>query len=723
MGEFSSVVKPQRRLSRVLLQTTLFLAVSLGLVSGALQVWTDLRQEKDAVQYSAQEFLQSVAPSAASAAYNFYDEAAERVVEGLFTQRAIAAVTIINEGDEMVSRSRAVERTLPAFGAITSADEVILTEDLISPADAAGETIIGSISITVDRSIVPPAIVNRMFMYFVLATFKNTMLGLLLVAVVYGALARHIVSLATVTGKWTPDRGELKVSAPPQLLAGTELEILGRRIEQLSGSALGKIKEIEELRQIALQNNSELAEKSEHLSQALEIQNIELQRSNARLKEIAEKDSLTGILNRRSFEQQSQEISERAARDGSVLSVLLLDVDHFKAYNDYYGHQTGDECLQTIAAALQSCADDHNALLARYGGEEFIILAASCDEAAAKVLGNKLHDRIHDAQIEHQRSSVSSCITISIGSASNSDLPDRQKWDLNRLISAADEALYEAKRNGRNCTEYATLELQERTRTERSARRQLLEAVEKEEFVPFFQPQYNSVTGEIAGIEVLARWRQPDGSLKGPYAFLDDAVECGFITKIDTIILKRVRDFAAEASDRGISLPRLSINVPRENLSSQTYVQNLVDFSTKCGTTVAVELLETAILDHADDVIAFQLDLLRDSDVEIEIDDFGTGHTSLVSLMALRPSRLKIAKELVLPMMESREHRKLTLSVIEIGRALDIEVLAEGVETRELAEDLTANGCPLHQGFHYARPMSGEDMLGRLSRAVSRQVA
>lgn len=718
MTELSSKVNPDRHLSRVLLQTTLYLAVSLGIVSGIMQIWTDLRQEKDAVQYSAQEFLESAAPSAASAAYNYYDEAAERTVQGLLTQRAITSVTIINEGAVMVSKSREVNRTLPKLGYVTAADVVTLTEELKSPANPTGETIIGSISITVDRSIVPPAIVNRMFIYFVLATLKNTLLGLLLVAVVYGALARHIVYLATAAGNWTPDMGRIKIPSPPKLLSGTELEVLGKRIEQLSGSALGRIDEIEKSRQIALQNNSELTEKSEHLSKALELQNIELQRSNNRLKELAERDSLTGLLNRRSFDDQSHNVLTKAIREGSELAVLLLDVDHFKAYNDFYGHQTGDECLQKIASSLEACAKACNAVLARYGGEEFIILTVSDDRSTSKLLSDDLHDAIQRAQIEHERSSVSSQITVSIGCASNSDLPDDKKWNLNRLISAADEALYEAKRGGRNRTQHASMELQERTRNERSARRRLLEAVEKEEFIPYFQPQYNAVTNQVSGIEVLARWPQADGSVAGPFLFLDTASECGYITKIDSIILNRVEDFIAEASRHGISLPRISINVPRENLLSQTYVQRVIELSKNSGAYLAVELLETAIFDQADDELDLQLDLLREAGIEIEIDDFGTGHTSLVSLMALKPSRLKIAKELVIPMLGCNKHRKLTLSTIEIAKALNIEVLAEGVETQEMADDLRSNGCILHQGYHYARPMPGSELIKLLDKRV-----
>lgn len=698
------ISQPARRLSSVLLRVTLLLAISLGIVSGVLQVWTDLRQEKDAVQLSAHEFLQSVAPSAASAAYNFYDDAAGRVADGLFTQRAITGVTIVNEGMEMVARAREVERTLPELGYVTQSDMVTITEPLLSPADPSGETVIGSITILVDRAIVPPAIVNRMLMYFVLATVKNTILGLLLVAVVYGALARHVIGLAETAGRWTPERGALNVPAPPKLLSGTELELLGNRIEELTKSASGRIQQAE-------QSNTELTEKSESLSKAIEIQNRELQRTNAQLKQMAEKDALTGLCNRRSFEERAQTIQAQALAESLELCAVLLDVDHFKAYNDYYGHQAGDECLQRVAKALNACAARHDAFVARYGGEEFVLLVASRDPKAKVHLVGDLHASIRDAAIEHERSAVSNVITVSIGCASNHTLADEEKWSVDRLISSADEALYEAKGEGRNRTKFSTPQMQQRAEEQRAARRSLMEAVQNADFVPYFQPQFDGRNGEVTGVEVLARWLRSDGSIAGPDAFFAEAVDCQFITKIDTIILERVRSSLIEMEIRGVRIPRLSLNMPKENLFSRSYMQTLIDMRNTCATPIAVELLETAVLDDASDEIAIQLDLLRDAGIEIEIDDFGTGHTSLVSLMAIKPSRLKIAKELVLPMLDSQEHHKLATSAVELGATLGIGVIAEGVENADLADELLNLGCHLQQGYHYARPMPAEDLL------------
>lgn len=704
-----------RRLSRVLLRVTLMLAVSLGLLSGALQIWTDLRQEKDAVQYSAEEFLASVAPSAASAAYNFYLPGAKRAVDGLFTQRAIAGVTIVNEGEIMVSKTREVTPTLPMFGAITASDEVVLSLPLYEPTDGGMDRVIGSISITVDRSIVAPAIVNRMFLYFVLATLKNTILGLLLVAVIYGALTRHVVSLAQAAARWSPTSGTIQVPEPPRLFAQTELEHLGDRIGQLAQTASWKIEEIEQSRAAAELSNNELTKKSDSLSQAVEAQNVVLQQANERLKELAERDALTSLLNRRSFDREAKAAFKTAIAESRSLAAVLIDIDFFKAYNDYYGHQKGDDCLVDVAEVLTNCTQADEMIVARYGGEEFIVLISGADADAASVFADTVHSQLSAADIDHQRSTVSGRLTASIGIAATADMYAGSSASLDQLISAADEALYEAKRNGRNRTELSTREIRERVSQQRLEARLLLDAIEAKAFEPFFQPQFDASSGALVGVEALVRWKQPDGRYLSPYHFLEVADDNGFTTMIDRIVLERVSEFIERVHVQGSSIPRLSVNAPRENIIDQRYVDALIDLHSRSQVQIAVELLETSIFDAPDDALAWQLDAIKDAGIQIEIDDFGTGHTSLMSLMSLRPSRLKIARELVGPMLESNEHLRLVTSVIQIGETLGIDVLAEGVETREASEKLVELGCQLQQGYVYGKPMPAHDLLELLT--------
>ncbi|MEL6378054.1 MAG: GGDEF domain-containing protein, partial [Pseudomonadota bacterium] len=468
-----------RRLSHVLARVTLLLALALGSLAGITQIAVDLQQEKDAVEYSAEEFLSSVAPSASSAAYNFYMPAAEQVAEGLFTQRAIQAVTITNEGQVMISREREVNPTLPNLGHLTQRDLITLEQPLLSPEGNGDQQQIGAIYITVDRSIVAPAFVNRMLYYFVFATAKNFLLGILLIWIVYAALARHIVGLADTVARWRPTEKAIEITAAPRLLRGTELDDLSQQIVQLAQTASGSIQQAEASRAIAEQSNTELTHKSEQLSQAVQDQNCELQKANNRLKELAEMDALTGLYNRRSFDHKASLAFQEHADTRNELAIAMIDVDFFKAYNDHYGHQAGDRCLAQIAQVVQTSLESPNVTVARYGGEEFIVLFEHHDDTKAQSLIDRLRAQICDANIEHQRSTVAERVTISVGYASSAN---DQISTLDDLISSADEALYEAKATGRNCIVVSSKELRDRVREARNEALQLLKAVHSRTF-------------------------------------------------------------------------------------------------------------------------------------------------------------------------------------------------------------------------------------------------
>lgn len=700
-----------RPLSVVLLRVTLFLVVALGTGAALVQVWIDLEQEKGAVELSAEEFLASVTPSAASAAYNFFEPGAEQVVEGLFTQRAVVSVSIENNGQTMVERSREVRPTLPDIGPITGADEVVLRQLLYTPPAVGGDEVIGMITVTVDRSVVPPAVVNRLFSYFLVATLKNLVLGFALIGIVYGALARHIVNLAEAARLWSPGAPSLDPPPPPRLLRGTELELLGQRIREMADAASGRIKEIEAAQAEIERSNTELSLRSESLTQTIEARTAELQRANDRLSMLAEVDELTGLKNRRAFDLAAQEACRAAAARHRQLAVLLIDVDFFKAYNDYYGHQKGDDALAGVGAAIDGVARAHGGLVARYGGEEFVALIENAHAGDAGRYAQRIHAALADADLEHQRSSIGSRLTLSIGASVLDPTHGTPEEALQTALEAADEALYEAKRTGRNRTETSTAEIRESVRRQRQETQELLEAIENDRFEPFFQPQFDASTGRLIGAEALVRWRRRDGTIASPAEFMATAIDNGLVQLMDRRVIEKVGKMLREGERRGAVLPRLSLNAPKTGLHEEAIVQGIIDLAEIGTTRIAVELLETAIVDTLDELFAWQLDRLREAGADIELDDFGTGHTSILGLMKIRPQRLKIAKELIIPIAEDEACASIVKSVIDIGRTLQIDVLAEGVETAAVSKILIGFGCPAQQGFYLARPMPAEELL------------
>lgn len=700
----------------MLLRVTLLLTLVLGSLASLAQLGIDLRQEKEAVESSAREFLASVSPSAASAAYNFYDQAAVQVVDGLFTQRAITGVTIINEDQVMIDRQREPERTLPEVGWITQTDRVTLKQDLLVPPEFGAGDVIGSISITVDRSVVPPEIVNRMFSYFLLALLKNFVLGILLVVMVYAALTRYIIALSAAAEKWTPEGGVLEVPKPPRLFLGTEADTLGTRIKQLSDTAIGAIREIEASRNVVMQNNSALNEKSDTLSKAVEARNEELSAANEKLRTLAERDALTGLYNRRHFDGLAHDAFSKLASHGAqnIVGVHLIDVDHFKSYNDYYGHQAGDDVLTQLGQLLSRVSDETGAIVARFGGEEFVALTPSATIEPHITFAARLHEVLAEAEIEHQRSATSDRLTISIGSAIAKSGEDQSFSSIDALLSAADEALYEAKNTGRNRTKESTSAIRSRVRRERQANRALLDAIESRQFEPFFQPQVDARTNALVGAEALVRWRRVDGQVESAESFLAAARRSGLVEMIDAIMLEKISDALTSQPSSLTFLPRLSINLTQESLLSDDYINSLIALHDASPTNIAVELLELALVDKPSSLVLWQFDRLREAGIEIELDDFGTGHTSALGLLAVSPARCKIAKELVMPLNEDARCRVVVKSIISLAKDLGLEPLAEGVECQDIAQALIALGCPMQQGYFHGRPIGLNDFADKM---------
>ena len=695
-------VAAERSLGAVLLRRTLILTLFLGLSAAVVTTWVDLNREKAAVEALATNFLTSAVPSAAAAAFNFDQEAAEQVARGLFLQRAVVGVTILNEGQVMVDSAREVPPTLPLIGV---AEEVVLTQALYPPgADDQGESI-GEMSITVDRSLVAPEIADRLVTFFLVNTAKNVVFGLLLYALIFRVLARHITNLAMEVSVWNPGQGRISAPVPPDLLRRTEVEGLGRNFEKLTETASWAIRDIQASHDIVVDSNTVLTRRSEELSDAVRNRTFELEEATKRLKRMAEYDGLTGLLNRASFDRLLARAFDGRGGSERHLAILLIDVDHFKAYNDFFGHQGGDDALCRIASILTTVAEKTGCTVARYGGEEFAAIVEGPADTPARVAG-MIHSVLEDTAIEHLHSTVARRVTVSIGIASTAEGAEFSSQEM--LVSAADDALYKAKQKGRNRTTASTQKIRDQARQQRLSMRALMEAIEAREFEPYGQPQVDARTGAVTGVEVLVRWVRPDGTVVPPGAFMQLATDTGLIAKIDAIVLEKSRAFLV---DHPGALPRLSLNVTGQGFENEKYVAGIADLARSSTTGITIELLETAFIDRPSEHFLWQLDLLREAGVEIEIDDFGTGRTSILGLTSINPDRLKIARELILPLGVRSTQVNLVTSVIEIARSLDVDVLAEGIETDEVAQLLIEIGCPIQQGYFHGKPMPLESLI------------
>jgi EAL domain-containing protein (putative c-di-GMP-specific phosphodiesterase class I) len=234
---------------------------------------------------------------------------------------------------------------------------------------------------------------------------------------------------------------------------------------------------------------------------------------------------------------------------------------------------------------------------------------------------------------------------------------------------------------------------------------EILHGLEQQEFLPWYQPQFDAHSLAVVGVEALVRWRHPAGGILPPSAFLEVAEDLSVVATLDRMVLEQALIQFEVWQAAGIEVPRISVNVSARRLQDEGLIDSLKGLNIRPG-TVSFELVESIFLDESEDVVAFNIDQIKDLGIDIEIDDFGTGYASIVSLLKLKPKRLKIDRQLILPIVEAPRQRQLVQSIIDIGRSLGVEVVGEGVETPEHALILRDLGCDILQGFAFSKPLN-----------------
>ena len=435
--------------------------------------------------------------------------------------------------------------------------------------------------------------------------------------------------------------------------------------------------------------------------------NIELEAAKERIEFNALHDSLTGLPNRRYLDEVLALHIDKFEKDGERAGLLHLDLDRFKQINDTLGHAAGDAMLVHAARVLKANLRSGD-FVARVGGDEFMVLCKI--EGADKLRWSELLAKLADRIIEQMHQPVPyqghECrFGVSIGIACDLD----QVADPSRLLVNADLALYRAKSRGRNRHQFFNDALQAEIVTTKRIADDILSGLERNEFVAYYQPQFDAVTHAIVGVEALARWNHPTEGLLAPGDFLKIAEELNVVATIDRMILEQTLKDLKGWRAEGLGLPKASVNVSARRLHDEELIRSLRELSIEPG-TMSFELVESIFLDENDELVTWNVEQIKALGIDIEIDDFGTGYASIVSLLKLKPRRLKIDRQLVTPILNSAAQRHLVGSIIDIGKSLGIEVLAEGVETMEHAKVLKSLGCNALQGHAFAQAMSAADL-------------
>ena len=411
-------------------------------------------------------------------------------------------------------------------------------------------------------------------------------------------------------------------------------------------------------------------------------------------------DGLTGLPNRVLVIDRAEQMLARARRYRTPLAALYLDIDGFKQVNDRFGHATGDELLQAVAARLSGSLREADTP-GRLGGDEFVVLLESFPadarpELVAERICAVLAQPFELESLEGRALSVTASVGIAVGPRASAD----------DLLRDADFALYEAKAAGRNQWRVYESSMQSTVQDRLELEMDLNDALEREQFFLLYQPTFDLRSERVTGVEALIRWRHPTRGVIPPDAFIPLAERSGLIVEIGRWVLQTACAQAALWHQEGRPIG-VSVNVSARQLDCDRFVADVADALTQTGldaSALTLEITETALM-HDTDAAARRLRELKSLGVRIAIDDFGTGYSSLAYLRQFPVDALKIDRSFISGVAATSQSKALIHTLVQLGKTLGLETLGEGIEEHAQLENLRREQCDLGQGFLFARPL------------------
>ena len=416
-------------------------------------------------------------------------------------------------------------------------------------------------------------------------------------------------------------------------------------------------------------------------------------------------DLLTGLPNRLLFKDHLSLAMAQARRREKCLAVMFMDMDRFKVINDTLGHVMGDNLLRAVSLRLKENLRSEDTL-SRIGGDEFLILLSNLDaEVEAENVAGKLIRALKEPfNIEGYELYITGSIGITYY--------PQDGESIDTLIKNADVAMYHAK--GAHSGSYQTYSngMDERFSKHLSIEGDLRRSIESNEFLVYYQPQVNVVTGEIVGIEALVRWQHPEYGLLAPADFISIAEESGLIGDIGECLFRKACMDLKDWYSKGLPKVRLAVNLSALEVVKQSFVENIISVLKEYdlpGSCLEIEITESVILNDLEHVIQ-RLRKLSSYGITIAIDDFGTGYSSLSYLQQLPINTLKIDRSFLKDVASKHEGSSIVAAIIAMAQGLNLNTIAEGVETEGQKHYLESLGCDDMQGYLFSQPVIAKEM-------------
>jgi diguanylate cyclase (GGDEF)-like protein len=667
-------------LSVKLLRVVLLSALIVGVVLSCAQIVFDAYKTRQAVASDAQRILDMFRDPSTQAVYSLDREMGMQVIEGLFQDDAVRQASIGHPNEAMLAqKSRDLQQSSSRW-----LTDLILGKERTFTTQLVGRgpysEYYGDLSITLDTATYGEGFIVNSVIIFISGVLRALAMGLVLYLVYHWLLTKPLSRIIEHLTEINPDRpSEHKI---PQL-RGHEKNELGIWINTANQLL-------------------ESIERNTHLRHEAE---------NSLLR-MAQYDFLTGLPNRQQLQQQLDKILVDAGKLQRRVAVLCVGLDDFKGINEQFSYQTGDQLLLALADRLRAHSGRLGAL-ARLGGDQFALVQADIEQPyeAAELAQSILDDLEAAFALDHQEIRLRATIGITL-------FPEDGD-STEKLLQKAEQTMTLAKTRSRNRYQFYIASVDTEMRRRRELEKDLRDALARDQFYLVYQPQISYRDHRVVGVEALIRWQHPEHGLVPPDLFIPLAEQNGTIIAIGEWVLDQACKQLRDWHDQGFTDLRMAVNLSTVQLHHAELprvVNNLLQMYRLPPRSLELEVTETGLMEDISTAAQHLLSLRR-SGALIAIDDFGTGYSSLSYLKSLPLDKIKIDKSFVQDLLDDDDDATIVRAIIQLGKSLGMQVIAEGVETIEQEAYIISEGCHEGQGYFYSKPLPARELGAYLKQA------
>nr|WP_297400207.1 GGDEF domain-containing phosphodiesterase [uncultured Marinobacter sp.] len=658
----------EHRLGYRILRWILAVALISGIIVSTVQVVLDARRVSSDLDSQARQTIAMIRNAATQAVFSIDADLAQQVVNGLFAKEPVHLARIVHpDGEPLGELERLLQKTLfrpltdPIFGA-DRAYRTALTRD------SQPDTVYGYLTVHYDTAPLAKAWLDRAFITFSAVIATAVILGLVLFYVFHLLLTRPLLTIVHSVKQVDPAKPDDRlVSIPP----GHGRDELGLWVNATNNLL------------VAIGDSQQRHQEAED-----------------QVSRLSRYDQLTGLPSRDTFMELLQADIDDTNEQNTLLALMVVGIDDFKSVNEQCGFRSGDRLLQTVADRLVSHLGSARYTIARLGSDQFVIVekalkdgfqAADTAETVLSCVNNLIV--LNDQTLQ---------ITATMGIA----LYPSDANQADRLLQSAEQTMMLAKQNGHNIFQFYIASIDQEIRDRKHLEKDLSQALANHQFHLVYQPQINLETHRVVGAEALLRWEHPERGLVPPDHFIPVAENNGTIVEIGQWVLEQACWQAARWAEEGSPL-RIAVNLSAVQLRQDAIVEDILDtlrrHSIPAG-RLELEVTETSFMTNLSDAVA-KLHRLNRAGISIAVDDFGTGYSSLTYLKQMPVQHLKIDKQFIRDLLVNEEDTRIANTIIDLGKSLNLTVVAEGVETAEQEYYLSQRGCKLAQGYLYSMPL------------------